>query len=286
MSQQLALSYEQLRSLVIQHLAQPTRDPRQLNDLYGGVAKLAVDQHGIIPHREGQTGIIQLMHGSGVRLTEKDCGRVASIIWDLIIEGVVRPGKENGGDAQLPFFYVTDFGKERIKDPLTPYDPDGYLKATRRDVSGVDDVIMTYLAESLHTFRIGSLLSSTITLGCASEKALLLLIGAYGDALQSPRQEKFRKNTEGLVIKRQFDEFNKMLDSHLKGLLPADLKENLDVALLAVFALLRTNRNEAGHPTGKTVQREQAYASLTVFPTYLKKVYELIAWLKANAPLT
>jgi hypothetical protein len=185
----------------------------------------------------------------------------------------------------LPFFYVTDFGKERIKDPQTPYDPDGYLKALR-DIPGVDDVILTYVTESLHTFRIGSLLSSTITLGCASEKALLLLIDAYGNALPTGgRQEKFRKNTEGFVIKRQFDEFSKMLESHLKGLLPGDLKENLDVALVAVFAMLRTNRNEAGHPTGKSIRREEAYASLTVFPTYLKKVYELIGWLRGNTPL-
>ncbi|HEY7330954.1 MAG TPA: hypothetical protein VH592_25175 [Gemmataceae bacterium] len=76
-----------------------------------------------------------------------------------------------------------------------------------------------------------------------------------------------------------------MLESHLKGLLTADIKENLDVALLAVFAMLRTNRNEAGHPTGKTVEREQAYANLIIFPTYLKKVYELMSWLKANKPL-
>jgi len=285
MKGQVDLSYEQMRSLVMQFLAQPSRDPRQLNDLYGGVARLAVEQHGIVPHREGRTGIIELMHGSGVRLTEKDCGRVASIIWDLIIEGVVRPGNENGGDAQLPSFYVTDFGKERIKDHLTPYDPDGYMKAVRTGIPDVDDVVLTYLTESLHTFRIGSLLSSTITLGCASEKALLILIGAYGDALPSPRQEQFRKKTEGIVIKRQFDEFNKMLDSHLKGFLPGDLKDSLDVALNAIFAMLRTNRNEAGHPTGKTVRREEAYASLTVFPTYLKKVYELVTWLKANAPL-
>lgn len=79
------------------------------------------------------------------------------------------------------------------------------------------------------------------------------------------------------------------LDDHpfrlLKGLLSGDLKESLDVALNAVFAMPRTNRNDAGHPTGKTVRREEAYASLTVFPTYLKKVYELMAWLKGNAPL-
>jgi hypothetical protein len=48
---------------------------------------------------------------------------------------------------------------------------------------------------------------------------------------------------------------------------------------------LRTNRNDAGHPTGKSIGREEAYASLTVFPTYLKKVYELVGWLKSNAPL-
>jgi hypothetical protein len=221
----------------------------------------------------------------GVRLTEPDCARVTSIIWDLIIEGVVRPGRADGGDAQLPFFYVTDWGRERIKNVRTPYDPDGYLKALKLDVPDVDDVIVTYLTESLHTFRIGCLLSSTITLGCASEKALVLLIGAYGDALPTGRQEKFRKNTAGFVIKRQFDEFNKMLDSHLKSVLSGDLKENLDVALLAVFAMLRTNRNDAGHPTGKIVQREEAYASLMVFPTYLKKVYELLHWLTANAPL-
>ena len=77
MSQQLPLSYEQMRSLVIQYLAQPTRDSRQLNDLHSGVARLAAEQHGIAPHREGETGIIQLMYGSGVRLTDKDCGWAA-----------------------------------------------------------------------------------------------------------------------------------------------------------------------------------------------------------------
>lgn len=285
MKQRLDISYEQMRSLVIHVLAQPTPSPLQLNDLWGSVAAAVVERHGVTPDKEGRSGIIQLMYGGGVRLTEPDCARVTSIIWDLIIEGVVRPGHAEGGDGQLPFFYVTDFGKERIKDVRTPYDPDGYLAALRSDAPDVDDVIITYLTESLHTFRIGSLLSSTITLGCASEKALLLLIAAYGDALPTGRQAKFRKNTEGFVIKRQFDEFNKMLDSHLRGLLPGDLKENLDVALLAVFAMLRANRNEAGHPTGKIVRREEAYASLMVLPTYLKKVYELLGWLRANTPL-
>ncbi|MGL4550976.1 MAG: hypothetical protein ACRC33_07300 [Gemmataceae bacterium] len=284
MRPQVNLSYEQMRSLVIQFLAQPGSDPLQLNDLHEGVAKLAVARHGIAPSPDARNGIIELMRGAGVRLTEKDTARVVSIVWDLIIEGVVRPGSESG-DAQLPFIYVTEFGRERIKDPRTPYDPDGFLNGVRRDVPGIDGVIMTYLAESLHTFRIGCLLSSAITLGCASEKAVLLLIAAYAESLASPRKESFLKKTEGQMIRRQYDEFSKCLDGHLRALLPGEVKENLDTALTTVFNLLRTHRNEAGHPTGKALVREVAYANINTFPFYVRKVYELIGWLKANAHL-
>jgi hypothetical protein len=71
-----------------------------------------------------------------------------------------------------------------------------------------------------------------------------------------------------------------MLESHLKGRLPGDLKDDLDVALSALFTLFRNNRNDAGHPTGKDIDRELAYANLVVFPTYVKKIYDLIGWLK------
>jgi hypothetical protein len=53
-----------------------------------------------------------------------------------------------------------------------------------------------------------------------------------------------------------------------------------------VFTLLRSFRNEAGHPTGTRVDREQAYANLQVFPHYLATVYGLIRWLDANRPVT
>jgi hypothetical protein len=108
---------------------------------------------------------------------------------------------------------------------------------------------------------------------------LLLLIAAYAAALPDSMREKFVKNTEGRMIKRQFDEFRKMLDGHLKGRMPADLADGLDITLNAIFEMIRTQRNDSGHPTGKDVPRDQVYASLVVFPTYLKKVYDLIGWL-------
>ena len=179
---------------------------------------------------------------------------------------------------------MTEFGREKIKDgPASPYDPDGYLKRLAATIPDLDEVILTYLEENLRTFRIGCLLSSTTTLGCASEKALILLFDAYGDALTGPMQDKYRKEIEGRPIKRKFDEFHKRLESHLVAKLPGDLKEHLDIALIALSAVFREMRNDAGHPTGKAVLREQAYANLVVFPVYLKKkVYDLIGWLKVN----
>jgi hypothetical protein len=59
-------------------------------------------------------------------------------------------------------------------------------------------------------------------------------------------------------------------------------KEHLDIALIALSAMFREMRNDAGHPTGKSLCREAAYANLVVFPVYLKKVYELIKWLRCN----
>jgi hypothetical protein len=273
-SEQLAnlpIGYEELRSLVIDWVSQASGG--QLNDLRTAIARIALDRgHVADPAAQRQVGYgvptISFGGFGQAVLSDKDYGRVQSIIWDLIIDGVLRPGLGDGMNNNITFFHVTDFGKQRLREgPPSPYDPDGYLKRLRSSVAGLDPILVTYLNESLHAFRIGCLLSSTIALGCASEKALLLLIAAYADALPSTMQEKFRKNTEGRMIKRQFDEFRKMLDSHLRGHLPQDLADGLDITLNAIFEMIRMQRNDAGHPTRKSVSREQAYASLVVFPT-------------------
>ena len=278
MGDQLPISYEQMRSLVVEVLSQSAFG--QFDDLRTSVAKVADDRGHVAPEvkQAGVYGSQRRYSGPDwSRLSDKDYARVQSIMWDLLIEGVVRPGLNDGTNDNLPFFHVTEFGQDRIKHGAeSPYDPDGYVRRLTASVPTLDSVIVTYLNESLHTFRIGCLLSSIITLGCAAEKALVLLITAYTEALPNGMQEKFRKNTEGRLIKRQFDEFSKMLESHLKGLLPGDVKEDLDITVSGLFALFRNSRNDAGHPTGKAIERERVYAYLVVFPSYVKKVYDLI----------
>ncbi len=188
-----------------------------------------------------------------LRLNPQDKNRVLNIVWNLIVEGIIRPGQ---GDAnEWPFIQITEYGQEVLKShqPI-PYDPDGYLKRIQAAIPNIDAVLLTYLTESLRTFRINCLLSSTVMLGCASEKALLLLIEAYTAALSQPSQDKFRSKTEGRMIKRQFDEFRQQAESHLKAKLPTEMKDGLDVELNAIFDIIRNERNDAGHPTGKIVE--------------------------------
>jgi hypothetical protein len=282
----LNLSYEQLRSVMIEMFR--SGGGSQLNQLQTAVPAVAM-RMGLMPDPAGPPqnngGMTVIRHGypgSEVSLSGYDYGRVRNIFWDMVIEGILRPGLADGLNNDLPFFHVTEWGKVSLKEgPTTPYDPDGYLKRLVAEVPNLDQVIVTYLNESLHTFRIGCLLSSTIALGCASEKALLLLIAAYGDSLGTGKR-KFKEKTEGRMIKRQFEDLRKAIDGELRARLPNDLEDGLDVELNAIFDFIRNQRNDAGHPTGKPIERERAYANLVVFPTYAKKVYALIHWLAAN----
>jgi hypothetical protein len=83
----------------------------------------------------------------------------------------------------------------------------------------------------------------------------------------------------GSPISRQFKEFTKALES-IKGLLPPEVKEGVETVLLGVFEMIRMNRNDAGHPTGRNMDKEVIYAHLQVFVTYCKKIYQLIDAIK------
>jgi hypothetical protein len=122
-----------------------------------------------------------------------------------------------------------------------------------------------------------------ITLGCASEKAILLLIDACHNSLKNATDKaEFTKRTDTISIKKKHDEFQNVLKTKILRVLPPHIKENLDNYLTGLFSIIRAHRNDAGHPSGKVIQREHLYSYLVVFPTYLEKVYDLMNWLSLN----
>lgn len=215
---------------------------------------------------------------------------VHSIIWDLIVEGIVRPG-HGEQELDLPAIHVTEHGMESLKGAITPYDPEGYLTDIITKVPAVDPIIVKYIAESAETLRRNCLLSSTITLGCASEKAFLLVIDAYRDGLSPAEQAKFAAAIDkARTIKRQHAEFKtKWYEPKLRPALAkvqnSDWMTSLDDCMQFVFAYFRDVRNDAGHPTGIIFTREKVHSHLVIFPYYLRIMHDLIEWIEANKPL-
>ena len=277
---QLPLSYEQMRSLTLEAL-RVVEFPTQLDGLLKAVGKMAcerklvLDPNGVDPGRNAM-----------YFLAEYDAARINDIFWDFIIEGIIRPGLGNGtGNNGLSHYHVTEYGKKQIEHGVgSPHDPDGYLSLLESNVPKIDPVILNCITECLRTFRIGCLLSSAVMIGCASEQALLILLDSYATALPTAQSESFRKKIEGKFIKTQYDEFTKRLNGHLRALLPKELDDGLANILLGVFEMIRAERNDAGHPTGKTPSREIAFANISVFPGYLKRIYDLIEWLESKSP--
>lgn len=277
MSGNLKVNNEELRSLILECLK--SKNSTQFESFYNYVYSNALEKNLI---KENHNDIYSF--GKSGSLENCDKARVQNILWDLIIEGIIRPGLGDGINDNLPFLHVTEKGNQILNyDNVTPYDPDSYFKILYKEIPNIDSVIIIYLTEALNTFRIGCLLSSTIALGCAYEKAFVLLVQSFINAIEnSEMQRKFKKAVEGKTIKRQYDELFKYYNSYFKTKLTGDLKEGFENSVFGIFEMIRSNRNDAGHPKGININREELYANIIVFRNYLKKIYNTINWLERN----
>lgn len=215
---------------------------------------------------------------------------VASVVWDLIGERILRPGSAAGDTYTLPHIYVTEYGRQAIHDENTPYDPDGYLTRLAERVPVLDDVIVRCLVESIDTLRGNNLLSSTVMMGCASEQAMLLLFEKTLDACTPTNRVTLNAALDKhRSIKLQNEEYRKWFEANLRSRLKKDRGTDwvteMENALTFLFNHFRVMRNDAGHPTGQKISREEARVNLVLFPRYLELIYDLFGWLDANKPV-
>jgi len=150
-----------------------------------------------------------------------------------------------------------------------PHDPDGYLARIKSDIPEIDEVIIRYLEESLSCYRKNLLLAAAVMLGCAAEKSVLLLVQAFGESLSGKDREEYEKETKSFIISQKWKALWKRLEP-LSGSLPRPLGDDLGTTLEPVFYVIRVTRNEAGHPTGKRIEKE------TVI--FCKRIYGLIQY--------
>jgi len=206
------------------------------------------------------------------------------VYWALVVEGVIAPGAKGNSD-DLYQFHLTEYGNKVVAEPdYQPHDPAEYLRQLGANVATPDATVLAYLQESLHCYARGLVVASTMMLGIAAERVFLLVCESLLAALRDAgEQADFQRILDRNPMKPKLDWLNKKLrDVQDRKPRPTDLPEDVDIKVLGIYNMVRSQRNELGHPreTPPAVTRNDAYDYLHMFPNFYataERVREFLA---------
>jgi hypothetical protein len=205
--------------------------------------------------------------------------QIHEAIWSLIGRGLAYLDISQSAPENWEL-ELTAAGLAALKDEeINPDDPSGYLRRLYSDVPLLSDLVKLYIGEALNSYYHRSYLASTVMLGVAAEGVFLELAAAFANwpavqpadafkrILADPRKTHFQK----------FEGFRKRLLPNVPQL-PEPLRDGLELQMNSVLDLLRVTRNDAGHPTGVRVSRDDCFTTLRIFARLVKRMYELKAF--------
>lgn len=209
---------------------------------------------------------------------------IAEVVWTMAGSGLAfidmskRP-------ADYWRWRLTRSGRKVAQDErFNPDDPQQYLERLKATIPDLSSVVFLYIDQAINCYVARCYLASAVMLGVASEAAFLEMAHAATSWLPGTTGENLKKvleNPRQNYIDK-FREFRKRIESE-KNRLPAELTDNMALNFDAVLDALRIYRNEAGHPTGKIITREDQYISLHMFARYLLKMYQFRNHFIANS---
>ncbi len=264
-------SFEEIRAAALDLLAGRERsahDLTQYESLLTGVSEVFARRDGGSQSRTYQGGGF-----FGPSLSANDRELFLEVFWTLFREGIITLGL-NDSNREFPFFRMTEFGRRIIKHQQAYFfhDLSSFVNVVRSEVPTIDAATLLYLQEAMQSFRTGCILAATVMLGVATEHTFLLLVETIDQsAAHSPT---FASVSQERTILQKVNKFKNILDQQSRHL-PPGIKEDLDIHFAGILSIIRTFRNQSGHPTGKIVDREQAYVLLQLFIPYCKKMYQL-----------
>jgi hypothetical protein len=269
-------SFEEIRSAALDVLSKREKvdyPPNQYAHVESGVAE-------VLARREGTTDRTgNIFRGGEARLSVRDQEVFLEVFWGLFQQGIIVLGYDPANNG-FPWCRLSAYGKRVLEssDLYFFHDVSTYENQIRREISSIHDVTLLYLKEAMQAFRAGCMLSATVMLGVATEHTLLLLL----DRIESNKQHKgaFASVFAQKTVLQKANKFKAILDQHYVKQLPSDVKEDLDTHFASLLSVIRTFRNQAGHPTGKMMDREQVYVLLHLFIPYGKKMYQLMECFK------
>jgi hypothetical protein len=267
-------TFEEIRSAALDLLAGRERASYDLTlyqNLLIAVAEVFARREGGSQDRRYQG---QGLFGPAT-LSQNDRELFLEVFWTLFREGVITLGL-NDANREFPFFRITEFGS-RIAAHQQAYffhDVSSYEALLRTEIPRIDETTVVYLKEAMQSFRSGCVLASTVMLGVATEHTFLLLMEKIdNNATHAPT---FASVAQQRTILQKVNKFRNIMEQELRNV-PSEIREDFDTHFAGILSIIRTFRNQAGHPTGKIIDREQAYVLSQLFIPYCKKMYQLMA---------
>lgn len=263
-------SFEEVRAVALDLLAGRERGPFQLINYQN----LMVAVGEVFTRRENPTQRPVSLNPNFTQLSPNDSELFLEIFWSLFREGVITLGL-NDSNRDFPHFRVTGFGRKIIEHQQAYFfhDVSSYERAITSEVPAIDSVTLLYLKEAMQSFKTGCVLASTVMLGVATEHTFLLLLGKIEQ--NQKYWPTFSRVSKERTILQKVNKFKDILDTQASNLTP-EIKEDLDTHFAGILSIIRTFRNQAGHPTGKIIDREQAYVLMQLFIPYCKKMYQIM----------
>lgn len=203
-------------------------------------------------------------------------------VWALISRELVWLNMA-GHSSPLWRFALTDRGRRlAVHEEPNPDNGTEYMDRLLRSSPDTSEVVKMYLKEALLSYAESCYLASTVMLGVAAEASML---DAAADYVQwaGKKADKLREHLENsrtfYVVKLQ--EFQKRLAVDRPSF-ANDLADSLDLDVTAVLQLIRLTRNDAGHPTGKKIDREDCFSRLSIYASVHKKLHALRAFFQLS----
>ncbi|HKV94962.1 MAG TPA: hypothetical protein VJW20_20620 [Candidatus Angelobacter sp.] len=271
LSEKMNHSFEEIRSVALDLLAGRESASHPL-DQY---ERLLLAVSDVFQRREGRPARFQHFSTAQAALSNQDREIFLEVFWTLFREGIITLGLDDANRA-FPWFRITTFGQRLIAHQQAYFfhDVSSYESLIKSEVPQIDSVTLLYLKEAMQSFRTGCVLASTVMLGVATEHTFLLLVDKIEqNATHAPI---FASVGQQRTILQKVNKFRNILDQQTKSL-PSEINEDIDTHFTGILSIIRTFRNQSGHPTGKIIDREQAYVLLQLFIPYCKKMYQLMA---------